>query len=1292
MRSLAVLLLGSIVVSGCNAGVAGLLFGLLSDKDDGGRKKREVNSEPPAVGVEFLGLENARTRPASAVIRLRLQSPAADPLDLLVEVSIDGGPLRPVTLVAPLPGAQGSTPGTLQGILVAEEGSLVAIGWNALADFQSDALQRAKLHVTAFRRDALPRSVSADVLVGNDAPRITNVLSHQEEGEDVSLDLVISDSSSDPVDLALEFATEPPPGAGREFRPATISGETRALTTAPDGGPHALSWQATLDAGPFDRPLVIRLTPLDRIDGEAGKVGDPVEHSLILDGNRSAEVEILKEEFLTDPDQRRGLTLRFRVRDMEMNPVDALIQWTAGDAPFPPLDPALDSDPDARRALLANEGSRRQLQLASALPDWIEGTVERPLLGGSLAPAEILATWIKAECELRGIAGDRRLAGRQVEVLSPGGGVPRLGRVCGYSPESGLLELDAALDPPAVEGSILRIDLGGPEGPLLLSSSEAGVAHSLAWDGGTELPGGGAVRFRITPFDVVAGARAGCGSVPGPSEPGIGTGARGRAEEIGGAKRIRGPFAAEPASIVPLFPVDSPFALVAADVDQDGRMDLVCAARFSSSIIVLLQTAPGVFDQLRIADSRFSAPSGLVAQDLDGDGDIDIAAPDEEGGRILIVLQKPGLDFFTERVILSANGTLMRPRGIAASDFDGDGDIDLAVTEAGGEERGVKLFFRGTAPGGAACGAPENGYVACFLKDPDRGEPHAIAAASITSEGAPDLVTGGQGFFGVYSLSVAGGALSFNYTRIETPGSDLRSVAVADLDRNGRADLVAADAAGHAVRIASQTDAMIFQVLAPVVAASLGGPLALAEADLDHDGTIDLVLADPGDPASGLGGSVWVFLGGRAGTYSFDRLERSSSRSHEPPSPSALVVADIDGDGSLDIASADEGPREIAIYRQRSRGTFREPAVLLAPTQRLPPSSSLAAADLNGDGRTDLIVPSSATDELALLEQQGGGSFAAFSLALPPPDEGSGASRRGPNAAAAGDLNGDGRCDIVTANVVSNDLSVLLGDGDGGYSATSVQAEGFRGPHSIALADLDGDGRLDVVAAARFSGEARWFRQGEDGKFLEAQVFRPQEGSGIVMAGPISIAVQDIDRDGRADVITANQQSGNLTVFLQTEARGTFASPLELKLEAGLRPVAVAAADLEGDGDMDIVTATLGTSAAGIFSMADGGTTVLSTLPGAPDVQPTALALRDLDGDGRRDLAIAFSGNGGSFLRVSFQGTGGAFGEASSRRLEFSALVAPIGLAAIDLDGDGEADLAAAGRLSRTVEVFYGGR
>src|SRR5687768_3669997 len=122
MRSLAALLLGSTVVSGCNAGVAGLLFGLLGDKDDGGRKKREVITEPPAVGVEFLGLDNARTRPASAVIRLRLQSPTADPLDLLIEVSSEGGPLRPMTLVAPLPGARGSTPGTLQGILVSEEG------------------------------------------------------------------------------------------------------------------------------------------------------------------------------------------------------------------------------------------------------------------------------------------------------------------------------------------------------------------------------------------------------------------------------------------------------------------------------------------------------------------------------------------------------------------------------------------------------------------------------------------------------------------------------------------------------------------------------------------------------------------------------------------------------------------------------------------------------------------------------------------------------------------------------------------------------------------------------------------------------------------------------------------------------------------------------------------------------------------------------------------------------------------------------------------------------------------
>lgn len=1279
-------LFACLLAAGCNAGVAAIAA-LLSKSDGGGGKKRRQANELAAV--EFVALENARLRPEQAVLVVRLRDSAALAAEVLIEATVDGGSRAPATVTPPT-GALLASAGKIKKLRTSTEGTLHRIPWNALTDVGTDALHRVDLR---FSGDV--EELVVPVQVGNDAPALGALTVTQAEGEEVVLGVQVADSSGDPVDVALEYATAEDDQGNRLFQPATRVNGQQSIPSAPEGEAHVIGWDAPGETGRFDRLAVVRLTPLDRIAGEPGKQGVPIEQVIRLNNNKAPEVEVVEADLLTSPDQRGSLGIRLRVQDAESNPVDALVQWTVGDDPFPELDPNLGAD--ARSALLSTPADRDRLHLLEFRSAQLLGSVEEPGAGLSLASNEILTTWLGSSdggavvqgCEGAGC----RLAGRPITLLSSGERGAQTRLACGYDLARGVLTLDQPFDPAPSSGDLLEVELGGMEATLRLSSSPEGVLHQQGWSTRGALPGGGTVRFRATAFDRVASSVAGCRAQAGAEAPGVELGAVGPVLETGGAKPLHGPFKIQDPTVIPLAPIDQPVALAAVDVDANGRMDLVLAARTSNAVLVLLQTAPGVYDTVRLSDARLRDPSGLVALDLDADGDVDLAVSDQKTGKILLVYQEAGQDFFSNRVALDAGGALKRPTAITSGDLDQDGDIDLAVTEAGGTERGVRVFFRGGGAGG--CTELERGYASCFLSDPNDEEPRAIAAARVTRDSTYDLVTAGKGFFALYSLNFTQGGLGLRYLRVDAPGSDLFSVAVADLDQNGRFELVAPDRAGRALTIASQTGGgePTFGLLAPIASSGLKGPLGIVEGDLDQNGVIDFAIADPGDPAGQLGGNVCVFLGSTRGEYSVDSLERPSPRG-TPDSPRAVAIADFDGDGRPDIAAADDGTHEVVIYSQGGHGVFNDAPDILASAQKLPAPASLAALDSNGDLRTDLVAANREADSLTLFEQGSAGVFAAMNLKLPGIEAGGGARRRGPVAAASGDLNGDGRPDIVCADLDSNDLLALFQDERGDFLATPILAEGFRGPQSVTLADLDRDGHLDVLAAARFSDEARWFRRGGDGQFAEGGVFRQGAAEGAPhLLGPVVAAAGDLDGDGTVDVVTANHRSSNLLIFLQGEGPGVFLEPIEVSLGAANRPVAVVLSDLDGSGTLDIAAANLGSTAVSIFIQGPDGTLSSREIPSLPGVQATSLAVQDVTFDARPDVVVAFSGHGGSFLNVYPQQVGpDPFSPESFFQLSAPGLLAPIAVLAVDLDGDGEPDLTSANRQSRNVTVFYGGR
>ena len=269
---------------------------------------------------------------------------------------------------------------------------------------------------------------------------------------------------------------------------------------------------------------------------------------------------------------------------------------------------------------------------------------------------------------------------------------------------------------------------------------------------------------------------------------------------------------------------------------------------------------------------------------------------------------------------------------------------------------------------------------------------------------------------------------------------------------------------------------------------------------------------------------------------------------------------------------------------------------------------SIAAGDLNGDGKTDLAV---VNDEgVSVLFNSGNG------ILLAPV---SFATGTGPVWVALGDLNGDGKTDLAVANQGSNngtgmvggDVAVLLNMGGGTFVAANYPAG--ASPVSVAMADLNGDGKADLAVASG-TGVSVLLNNG-NGTFGAPASY----GSGT---SPSSVAAGDLNGDGKLDLVVGN---GNRASVLLNLGNGTFAAAVNYDFAAGYtgtQPVAIG--DLNGDGRPDLAAGAVADPCSSVAVLLNQGSGVF----GAPSYVPTptsnqsSVTLGDLNGDGKLDLVV----------------------------------------------------------------------
>ncbi|MDP7237509.1 MAG: FG-GAP-like repeat-containing protein [Candidatus Latescibacteria bacterium] len=346
-----------------------------------------------------------------------------------------------------------------------------------------------------------------------------------------------------------------------------------------------------------------------------------------------------------------------------------------------------------------------------------------------------------------------------------------------------------------------------------------------------------------------------------------------------------------------------------------------------------------------------------------------------------------------------------------------------------------------------------------------------------------------------------------------------------------------------------------FQFAAPFTVPTHDTPFFLATGDFNQDGHLDLVACNR------TSNDVSIFLGNGNGRFP---SRTDFSLGVENHRPTCVVVADINKDGSLDIAVTNFALNSISILHGDGQGSFSAPVEF--PTNG-PTPSAIVAADFDRDGRIDLAVSNRAghtvhTGDVAILQQTTPGQFVDNPNRLP---------GRHPRSLFAADLNRDNIPDLVTANFAASSVAsvdIFLGKGDGTFADPIVLATAL-GPVHIRAADLNGDNKLDLVvgnrrAAVGQPGTSVYLALGL-GNF-QAPIFLP--------AGelPAAVAAEDLDGDGHCDIAVISGFSDDLRLY-RGDGSGQFADPVVFSYETGITPRSLVSADLDHDGDQDLVIA-----------------------------------------------------------------------------------------------------------------------
>ena len=289
-----------------------------------------------------------------------------------------------------------------------------------------------------------------------------------------------------------------------------------------------------------------------------------------------------------------------------------------------------------------------------------------------------------------------------------------------------------------------------------------------------------------------------------------------------------------------------------------------------------------------------------------------------------------------------------------------------------------------------------------------------------------------------------------------------------------------------------------------------------------------------------------------------------------------------------------------------------------------------------------------------------------------------------PYGVSIGDIDGDGKPDLIVANIVSNNISILRNTSSNNVISFDSKVDFYTGytPFNVSLGDLNGDGKLDIAVANNGSSYVTVLRNTSTiGTISFAPRVNFTTGSEL-----FCVSMWDLDGDGKIDLAVTNFESNTVSILRNTSTISAISFASKIDLVAGSNPTGISIRDIDGDGKPDLAVAIYDASVA-IFrnTSISGAISFAAKVSIVVGSDPICISLGDLDGDTKPDIVIGNWGNS----RISILKNISTIGNISFGSVTNYTSVAHIrGISITDIDSDGKLDIAASNSSSNTVSVY----
>ena len=536
--------------------------------------------------------------------------------------------------------------------------------------------------------------------------------------------------------------------------------------------------------------------------------------------------------------------------------------------------------------------------------------------------------------------------------------------------------------------------------------------------------------------------------------------------------------------------------IVAGDFNHDGKLDIAVSDSANNNVHVLAGNGDGTFTLIgSYSTGTGSKPSGIVAADFNHDGNLDVATSNA-GTNTATILLGSATGALT---LQAAQATGTNPIAIATADVNSDGYPDVVAFDSPTGSTGQVDVLLGNG----------DGTLQAAQSTSEAFKPGTLAAvADFNRDGKPDIALAQQNTNQASVLLNNTLPTAYPDGRSTAPANKLTvgygnfadGVAVGDFNKDGQLDIAVSYLQDNAVRVLLNNGSNGFNASTTYPVGKQ--PYWIASGDLNGDGYPDLVTANTAD------GTVSVLLNnGKSGNGTFAAAVPYTVGTQ----PYQVAIGDVNGDGYPDLAVSNYGANTVSILLGSKTGSFSTGPTLSSCANPY----GVAIGDFAHNGYPSIAVSCYTAAQVEVFPNTTTGigvtpTFGTPSLLT---------TDTHPSSLVVGDFNRDGKLDFVVGNTTANDMDFFAGNGNNTFGA-GVISPSLNFPDSIAAGDVNGDGILDIVGVAPNYNDVVVTLGKGDGTFgTFAQRYAGEFGAATQ---PWAVALGDFNNDGQLDIVTAN--------------------------------------------------------------------------------------------------------------------------------------------------------------------------